>query len=318
MMVFLFILSSCTSSDLPQGYWALKAIDSDGQGAISIKGNQAYVDLYSSRWTTKGTVQAEVEKTKDWLWLYFSLSTGQGEGTAALRFQGGEAMLPLGARRGEFEVYFSALPSDVIDFSKQQELSLIQVQKEEEDWKQGDFLISSQDTVVGTLSGDTLMLFDEHWMTPLPVVPQRKIQGADLVLTFPVEPAFHGETAQIRINLPLRSISVPISNQVDPMDRHLQLIPGKLPPEERKAKIEQAKEKANTREEEFVLDQVRDIFSKSSCVELAKSNLSELPVWKGYRLEWSLLANNDCSLEVEGAPPQHRRRLHRTFVKGDI
>ena len=102
------------------------------------------------------------------------------------------------------------------------------------------------------------------------------------------------------------------------MDRQLRLLPGQLTSNELEERIEQAKKKADVREEEFVLDQVRNIFSKRSCVELAKSNLSELPVWKGYRLEWSLLSDNGCSLEVEGAPLQHRRRLHRTFTKDDI
>ena len=318
MIMFFCIFGACNISDLPQGYWYLRGVHTDDHGAISIQGEQAYVDLYGSRWTTGGSVLAEVEPSKEWLWLYFPLETGQGQGTAALRFQGGEAMLPLGSRRGEFEVYFSATDSDSVDFSQSQDKSKITVQEEKEYWKKGEFLISDEDSVVGTLENDQLMLFDEHWMTPIPVVPQRKIQGADLVLTFPVEPSFHGENAQVRINLPLRKISVPISNRVDPMDRQLHLLPGKLTSSARKEMIDLAKEKANVREEEFVLDQVRNIFSKRSCVELAKSNLGELPIWKGYRLEWSLLGNNGCSLEVEGAPEQHRRRLHRTFTKDDI
>ena len=313
-----FIIGACTSSELPQGYWSLQGVDTEDVGSISIEGAKVYVGLYGSRWTTGGPVLAEVEPSKDWLWLYFPLKTGQGEGTAALRFQGGEAMLPLGARRGEFEVYFSARTSEEIDFAEKEEWSNLQVQKERAYWNNGEFLISSQDDIVGTFHNERLMLFDEHWMTPVPVVPQKRVQGADLVFTFPVEPSFHGETAQIRINIPLRKISVPISNHADPMDRQLHLIPGKLTSDKLEERIKRAKKKADDREEEFVLDQVRNIFSKRSCVELAKSNLAELPVWKGYRLEWSLLADNNCSLEVEGAPPQHRRRLHRTFTKDDI
>lgn len=316
--MILFFWGACTSSNLPQGYWSLQGINSQSSGAISIQGEEAYVDLYGPSWNTQGSVLAEIEQSKQWLWLYFPLITGQGEGTAALRFQGGEAMLPLGARRGEFEVYFSAVPSEEIDFKEKQIWAQKQVENEKEYWKNKEFLISSQDSVVGTLSNDEIMLFDEHWMTPVPVRPKTQLQGADLVLTFPVEPTFHGETAQIRINLPLRQISVPIANRVDPMDRHLRLIPGRLSPNERKTKIEQAKEKADRKEESFVLDQVRNIFSKQSCDELTKSNLGELPMWKGYRLEWSLLRNNECALEVEGAPIQHRRRLHRTFTKDDI
>lgn len=317
-MMILSVLLACTQSDLPQGYWALNGVDSDSKGSISIQGESVFVELYDSRWTTEKSVLAEVEKSKDWLWLYFPLVTGQGDGTAALRFQGGEAMLPLGARRGEFEVYFSATPSDPINFVDQQESVRLQVQKEKEYWEKGEFLISSQDSVVGFLNQGQIMLFDEHWLTPVPVYPQRKMDGADLVLTFPVEPSFHGETAQLRINVPLRKISVPISVQVDPMDRQLRLIPGKLSPEELSDTVYQAKKKADSLEIEFVLDQLRNIFSKRSCDEMAKSNLSELPVWKGYRLEWSLTEDNNCSLEVEGTPIQHRRRLHRSFTKDDI
>ena len=317
-MILLSLLSACNSSDLPQGYWSLREVGSDSLGAISIHRDEVHVDLYGSSWTTEGSVLAEVEQSKDWLWLYFPLITGQGKGTAAMRFQGGEAMLPLGARRGEFEVYFTATSSELIDFQEQQTWAKNQVQKEREYWQNNEFLISSQDSVVGTLQNDQIMLFDEHWLTPVSIFPQKKVQGADLILTFPVEPSFHGETAQIRINLPLRQISVPIANHVDPMDRHLRLTPGKLSSDDLERKVEEAKKKADRKEESFVLDQVRNIFSKHSCDELTKSNLGELPIWKGYRLEWSLLPDNECSLEIEGAPAQHRRRLHRTFTKNDI
>ena len=133
MILFLFL--ACTSSKLPQGYWSLQGIDSQSSGAISIKGDEAYVDLYGPSWNTQGSVLAEIEQSKEWLWLYFPLITGQGEGTAALRFQGGEAMLPLGARRGEFEVYFSAVPSEEIDFEEKKLWAQKQVEKEKEYWK---------------------------------------------------------------------------------------------------------------------------------------------------------------------------------------
>ena len=317
-MFLWYVFWACRSSDLPQGYWSLKGIDVDSAGSISIDGNQAFVELYGDRWTTHKPVLAEVEKNEEMLWLYFSLETGQGEGTAAIRFQGEEVMLPLGARRGEFEVFFSATQSNEVDTSEWKKKSAISVQKENEYWKQGEFLISTGHDIVGVLTKNYIMVFDEHWYTPVPVVPQRKIKGADWILSFPIEPSFHGELAQIRINLPLRDISVPISRQVDTLDRHLSLVPGSLAIEAREKRISSAKEKANRREEQFVLDQVRNIFSSGTCLELAKSNFGELPIWKGYRLEWHLLANKECALEVEGAPLQHRRHLHRTFTKDDI
>ena len=103
-MSLFFLFVACTQSSLPEGNWMLSGISMEGKGRIQIRQQKVEIELYTDRFTTNGLVVAAAEQKNEMLWLYFPLQTGQGEGEAALRFQGNEAMLPLGARRGEFEI----------------------------------------------------------------------------------------------------------------------------------------------------------------------------------------------------------------------
>jgi len=317
-MLSLFLLS-CTNSSLPQGVWGLYGIDMEGIGQISIHKHRVSVELYTERLTTDGEVQAQVDQQEELLWLFFPLRTGQGGGEAALRFQGEEAMIPLGARRGEFEVYFSAkkdaLSPDLSDWKNR---SMNAVNQERAYWEKGEFLLQVEDNLLGVWKENMLTVFDRHWLTPSAVPVEPKMEGADLILTFPVEPSFHNEQGSLRINVPLRKVSVPISDQMDPLDRQMSLIPGSIAQEDIERRMQKAISDADKQEEMFVLDLIQNTFSSGSCEKLVTLDLNSLPVWKGYKLEWQYLSGDNCALSIEPTPIQHRRRLQRIFKKNDI
>ena len=319
-MWFLFFFS-CSEPPFLNGYWHMTGLSMEGVGYVESDGYRAKIELYTDRFRTNGLVDVELEKKDEIWWLYFPLETGKGEGQAALRLQGTEAMLPLGGRRGEFEIFFSLQKIN----TKEEELlrswkekSVLSVQKEKEYWRQGQFLFQNEDKTFGMWGGGTIMLFDEHWLTPEPTIVSTLFQGADIVLTFPIEPSFHGEGAMLRINVPLRRVSVPIAEMADPMDRQFFLEPGVLSTEQKDQYIAYAVQRSDELEEAFVVEQVRNIFSSGTCDELVQQDLNSMALWKGYRLEWELLPDKNCSLHIEPMPPQHRRRLAREFVKGDI
>ena len=315
------LLLSCSTPPFPKGEWKLEGISLEGTGYVESDGYHAHIELYTDRFRTQGRVNVELESKDDILWLYFPLETGKGDGQAALRLQGGEAMLPLGSRRGEFEVFFSVKKSNGKEENPLQvweERSFLSVGKEKEYWREGLFLFRKEDKIFGMWSGGNVLLFDEHWLTPEPTRVTTRMQGADIVLTFPIEPSFHGEEAMLRINVPLRQVSVPIAEIADPMDRQFFLEPGTLSTELQEHNIAQSVARSDELEEAFVVEQVRNIFSSGTCDELVQQDLNMLPLWKGYRLEWALLPDQKCSLHIEPTPPQHRRRLVREFVKGDI
>ena len=306
---------ACTGSSLPEGYWLLSGIDAEGRGGIRIENQKIEVELYTDRVTTGGAVSAQFEQKDELLWLFFPLKTGQGEGEAALRFQGKEAMLPLGARRGEFEIYFSAEYNKESSLEVWKQRSMKHVEKEIEYWEQGDFLLKVNDKLLGVWSDDKLRVFDTHWLTPSPVTVIPKIEGADIILKFPIEPSFHNEDGLLRINIPLRKVSVPISLQVDPLDREMEIVPGTVSKAEIDKTIQAAIVSADQQEEAFVSDLIRDTFSSGSCEQLVTVDLNHQPIWKGYKLEWMLVSKDKCALSVEAMPNQHRRRLNRTFQK---
>ena len=306
---------ACSRSSLPEGYWLLSGINTEGKGAIRIENQKINVELYTDNVTTGGSVSAHVEQQDELLWLFFPLKTGQGEGEAALRFQGNEAMLPLGARRGEFEVYFSAENNKEESLDVWKERSINNVEKEIAYWRQGDFLLKVDDNLLGVWSDHKLRVFDAHWLTPSPVTVIPQIEGADILLKFPIEPSFHNEDGLLRINIPLRKVSVPISQQVDPLDRAMEIVPGTVSQAEIDKKVQEAILTANQKEEAFVSDLIRDTFLSGSCEQLVTVDLNHQPIWKGYKLEWMLVSKDKCALSIEAMPNQHRRRLKRTFQK---
>ena len=312
-MIFVWACSS-----LPQGSWLLQGVENSASGSIEIVDDQAYVSLFADRFRTQKRVRAQIEQQEDVLWLYFPIETGRGEGDAALRFQGNEAMLPLGARRGEFEEYFVVQKGEKIALSEREKSSIQSVEKEKQSWKEASFLIQSGGETLGVLEKNMLQVFDTHWFMPepYPIVP--RYEGADMILKFPIEPNFHGEEAMIRINMPLRKAVVPIALDASPLDRQLELEPGALSSSEKQELMDKAIQKANDLEQKFVQDQILSIFAGRTCVELVKISLEEEPIWKGYALNWSLLPHNDCVLSIEGAPLQHRRRFQGRFIRSEI
>ena len=303
---------------MPQGFWSLQGVESSSSGSIEITGDQTYVSLFAERFRTANRVRAQVEKKEDILWLYFPIETGRGQGEAALRFQGNEAMLPLGARRGEFEEYFVVQKGTKSDVSAEEERSLLSLERERKNWERGSFLIQSGGETLGVLEGNTVQVFDLHWFMPEPYSFVPRYEGADMILRFPIEPNFHGEDAMIRINMPLRKAVVPIALDASPLDRQLELEPGLLSSKEKERLMNQAIQEANDLEQKFVQDQVRSIFAGRTCVELVKISFAEDPIWKGYTLDWSLLPQNDCALSIEGTPLQHRRRFQGRFIRSEI
>ena len=97
-----------------------------------------------------------------------------------------------------------------------------------------------------------VMVFDSHWLTPLPVEALRKNDGADVLLLFPVEPSLKGEDGLLRINVLLRQVVQPSGRLPSELDRRFVLKPGHLDASEQEERVSQAITDADRQEQEWL------------------------------------------------------------------
>ncbi len=277
------------------------------------------IGLWGATFGTAGRVPAEITEEEGVLWLSFPIETGVGEGQAALRIQGGDVRMPLGARSGEFDLVLKRRPglADSAALEVAGASAAAGIQAERGAWERGDFLLVDGEAVVGQviLRGDAPPMVSVHditWLTPEPVVAARADDGGDLLLVFPVEPTLEDEEALLRINVLTRAVVVPSAAVPAPIDRRLRLEPGTISDEARMAAVSAAIQAADTAEEAWLEEVGADLAIRARRAGGCAS-WSDLPEeWRlplaGYEVEIDA-ADGDCALHVEPSWRQHRRRF---------
>lgn len=318
-------LMGCTAE--PVGPSNSLVLDGDGvSGMIEVVPAQGCaeasvrVGLWGPHFGTPGLVSATVEATDDGLsWLHFVLETGLGEGEAALRLQGAEALLPLGGRRGEFEIRLEAQPGVLSVEERRQRDDALEARLETQraNWAAGAFRLMDAGDVVGELQlrGEEppwVWVYDAWWLTPAPTVAALGSEGGDLLFGFPVEPRLDTEEALLRVNVANLEAVVPLDSRPSAADRHLSLLAGPMDPSLRTQRLDAARAAAGEAELEWVRTTLpglaAELTTESGCRSLAELDEAWTLLTRGYDLQ--VLANGDgCAVGVEPTLPQHRRRF---------
>jgi hypothetical protein len=189
--------------------------------------------------------------------MHFPVRTGLGEATAALRIEGDGAVLPLGSRPGEWVVSMTRQPGagDRDDLSLAQAKSMAKVDQEQRNWSTGAFLIQEGEQIIGEVQfrGDQsplVALYSDFWLTQGPVPADLIEDGADLALTFSVEPALASEDGHFRISVPFRELVLPLGPVPSDVEVRFSLVPGRVSEDERDVLVAAAIEQADMREAE--------------------------------------------------------------------
>lgn len=302
----------------------------EGDGVVAVVKREAgwrsdgvRVGLWGERFGTRGETRADVVADPDGsVWLHFRVDTGLGEAIAALRVEGNGAVLPLGARPGEGEVLLKGVESLSVDRLQYAAETADRIREEQRLWQSGAFTIHADSGAVGEIQfrGDeppVVGVADAWWLTPRPVEAVIEADGADLVVTFDVEPSFEGEGAQLRVNVPMRTAVAPLGAVPVPEERRFTLVPGRLDDDRRAEMSKSAVEGANQLEQRYVEDMGQ---------RLATASLNESGVcssWETLEPKWGVLfpgyevnvvaVESGCAVELEPARVQHGRRYRGTI-----
>jgi len=325
MSLMWWLIACLATTDSPTGIWTLK-----GEGIVGQISHGSGCDktprigLWGPRWGTDGMVSVEiVRETDEVWWAHFPVQIGLGTAMAALRMEGGAAQMPMGARPGEFSLDLrrteGALDPAVL-LEAQAETS-VALDQERTAWQDGVFLLKEEGAVVGEVRfrGERPPLvgvYDPWWLTPALVPADVVPEGADLVMRFSVEPALAGEDGELRINVPLRKVVVPLGDVPVAEERRFLLVPGGMSEEGRSAAIASAQEAADSHETEMVTELGAKV-ARAAAGEAGCRSLDELdPAFKllltGYDVQ-IVPKGEGCVVEVEPTRPQHGRRFKGTI-----
>ena len=283
------------------------------------QGSTVRVGLWGRGFATEGDVLASLGQTEEGtVWLNFPVQTGLGTAVAAIRLQGDSAVLPLGNRPGEFEVHMTKTNMDDEAIARQARESAEQLEREVEYWRQGSFLLVSEDGPAGEIRfrGDRSPIVSVHdslWLTPRPVEGTLHSTGAEIMVGFSAEPSLKGEDSLMRINVPERSVVVPMGPVPVEEERVFKLEPGELNDEQRRAAIENAIEKADMLEKRFIESLAPKLSAASgieegSCLQLPQLAEEWSMMVEGYDVQL-IPAPAGCSVGIEPSRPQHGRRF---------
>lgn len=301
---------------LPMGLEAdgVLGVVRDGGGC----GGGLEVGIWGERWGTRGVVPAvaEEEESGD-LWVWFPIQTALGDGEAALHLREDAAVLPLGARDGEFEVGLRrASPPDEATLAARAASNAVAVAEAQDAWAAGRFLLRSGERVVGDLrlagTQAQIAVYDATWLTPRPVDTRISLEGADLVVSFPVEPSFQGERGVLRINSALWEAVVPMDQQATGLDRRLQLVPGERGPAERRAAVAEAAREADAIERASVQSLgarlAAEAWQDGACAAIGDLDPSWTVLFAGYNVE-IVPEGGACVVVVSPTMSQQGRRF---------
>ncbi len=275
------------------------------------------VGVWGPDWGTDGLVAAAGAIDGDVQWLVFPIQTGVGEAEAALRMQGEDVRLPLGARPGEFAIPLHATPLTDEALAAHADRAAAQRELIAESWRKGRFLLMDGEEVVGeiALRGEEPPMVSVHditWLTPEPVVAARLDDGGDLLLEFPVEPALEDESGLLRVNVLSRQVSVPVGAVPSAMDRLLRLEPGALTEAERQRAVQAAIEQSDAMEAAWLREQLAILARQSrtaeGCRPIEEAGEAWAMVLAGY-IARVVPEGEGCAVEVTPEIVQHRRRF---------
>jgi len=264
-------------------------------------------------------VAVELQEESDGVWwAHFPVRIGLGTAMAALRMEGGVAQMPLGARPGEFSLDLTrtegTLDSAVLDAAKAAAFAALE--EEQGAWQDGAFLLREAGRTVGEIRfrGERpplVAVYDSWWLTPAPVPADVVPEGADLVLRFSVEPEMAGEDAELRINVPLRQVVVPIGDVPVAEERRFELVAGGVSEDERLAAIAQAIAEADAREALMVRDfgakMIQAAKTEYGCLPLKEMDEAYRLIFTGYDVK-IVSKGDECVAEIEPSRSQHGRR----------
>jgi len=260
-----------------------------------------------------------VEESEGVWWAHFPVQIGLGTAMAALRIEGHAAQMPLGARPGEFSVDLrrSEGALDPAVLQEAEAATSVALQAEQTAWREGVFVLKDAEAVVGEVRfrGERPPLvgvYDAWWLTPAPVPADVMPEGADLVLRFSVEPTMGGEDGELRINVPLREVVVPLGNTPVAEERRFKLVPGGISDEARSKHVREATEQADAREVEMVCELGQKLSAAArtptGCKALSEVDPAFGLLFTGYEVRIVDEAQT-CVVEVEPSRPQHGRRF---------
>ena len=282
------------------------------------QGSDVKVGLWGPGFGTDGDVVASVVQEEDEsFWLHFPVQTGLGEAVAAMRLQGNAAVVPLGSRPGEFELHLTQVDMEDAKIEQHENASAEQLAKEVEHWKQGSFLLVSERGPVGEVRfrgdrGPIVSVHDEWWLTPRPVESELESTGAELLVRFDAEPSLKGEGSLMRINVPSRSVVIPMGPVPVEGERSFRLEPGALSDEARQDAIEDAVSRAAQLEEGFLRSLAPKLSSAAAskdgqCLQLPQLAEEWSMMLEGYDVQLIPTAQG-CAIGIEPTRPQHGRR----------
>jgi hypothetical protein len=290
------------------------------------KRSDVRVGLWGQRFGTLGHTLADVVEDEDGsTWLHFRVQTGLGEAIAALRVQGNGAVLPLGVRPGENEIHLSVVEAHPEEWSTLAARTAETVEAEQRLWENGAFVIRSDGEPVGEIQfrGDRspiVNVADAWWLTPRPVEAELSSEGAELIVTFDVEPSFQGEGAQLRINVPTRTAVAPLGPVPVPEERQFTLVPGQLSGQDRAQMQRDAIERADRLEQQYVEELARRLSAAAVLPE------GKCTPWEVIEAEWGVMfpgyavdvleseSGSGCSVGIEPIRVQHGRRYRGVVI----
>jgi hypothetical protein len=280
--------------------------------------------LAGPHWGTQGWVPAEVSREDAGVdWLYFPIQTAVGEGTAALRVEGQEALLPLGARPGELEIALRLTPAnEAPDEARALARSAAQIEAAKSVWARGFFSLRGPDGPAGDLDlgygTATVALYSPVLATAggAPIPARRRLDGPDLLLEVPIEPSLHGELGSLRFNLATWTVIFPAGETPSDDDLHFQAEALEGVPD-RAAAWSLAREAADEAELAWLDERLPRLAAQlrrpqGDCLIPADLDPSWGLLLQGYRVTVEAMPGR-CLLSVAPDRPQHRRRATGTW-----
>lgn len=298
--------------------WTGELLLGQGCGGPSMEISLAGPQLY-----TAGRVPAVgLEDPPGVVWVHFPVVSAMGEGEAALRIQGDEVYLPMGAREGELSLSLRKTgpgldPGQMDQASTEAQQSVGDAQ---EAWAAGAYQLWDGEALVGEVrlraeGVSQVGVYDPLWLTPGgTVAAARQDEGPEVVLAFPVEPSLTGEDALIRLN-PIASVAVvPVAPTPSQGDRHLEIRAGVVSDAERAAAVEQAERTALAREaawaEELGAELAREAAQGGTCLGMDGVDPRWRLLFAGYEVQVVPAPSADrCEVWLEPLVVQHRRRF---------
>ena len=315
---YLFFIG-CSAQNPISGLYELYDTNPQNQiGYVYGTSSDVYIYISHPNIATNGWQQTEIEiESEGGFWAFFDIETAMDTAQAALRIQGSEARLPLGARRGEFDLVFEMKPSTKqkqdIDISI--EKNTLQRQQHIENQRQFWSLqkhvlveqIQNTPQIVGIIDWEQeqIDVFDATWYTSSPQNFEKELEGGDILLRFDVEPSFQGEQALIRCNIIKREVTIPSSIIPSVLDRRLYLMEPTIDLDLQLYKKE-AQMKAKEAEYLWITENAHMLQQSLQNDCMSWKDQSILDSWLGYRFE-TKKTTEGCHIEIIPDPPQHQR-----------